>query len=212
MITRYLIWGGFALFFSGCATIYGRQNDEARVFFDADVPSVEVTCSGEMIETPGNLELRQSRSHVCRAAREGYVTQTFRIRSEVTKRGFQYSTDVNWQRWGKWTLGLGNLVAWPVDFVSGAMRDLSRDRVILEMQEQDQQRMASRILDKATDTGKALVALPKDVVDNTTSVVLDQAVRAPSEQTGISSAEQREETEQVVEGKKAAKRLDSEQT
>jgi len=199
-----------AFYCSGCATMYGRQNDEVKVFFDSNAQGVEVSCSGKSTETPGNLELRQSKSHNCKARLEGYESRYFRIHSGASSEGFDYSTSVNKAKWGWWTLGIGILIGWTVDSLSGAMRTLDRDKVYIEMQPLGTSTMQQKMIAKTVDVGKAIVTLPKDVVDNTAGAVMDSTVRAGSEQLGMTGPEDRQDTENTLEGKKEAERLEKE--
>jgi hypothetical protein len=199
-----------AFYLSGCATMYGRQNDEKKVFFDSNAEGVEVSCSGKSTQTPGNLELRQSKSHNCKARLAGYESRYFRIHSRTSSEGFDYSTSVNKAKWGWWTLGIGILVGWTVDSVSGAMRTLDRDRVYVEMQPLGTSSTQQKVIAKTVNVGKAIVALPTDVVDNTAGAVMDTTVRAGSEQLGVTGPEDRQDTEQTLEGKKEAERLEKE--
>ncbi len=196
-------------FLPGCATIYGRQNDMENVFFESNVEEVEVICSGESVRTPGNLKLRQSRDHNCKALKEGYESRYFRISSSTSREGFRYSTRINTAKWGWWTLGIGTLTGWAVDFVSGAMRDLNQDRYYLQLQPRGSTGTAKRLLERTVDVGETIVAMPKNLVDNTAETVLNSTVRAGSQPLGLGDPEARRETEQILEGEKEAERLET---
>jgi len=193
---------------SGCATIYGRQNDEQRVFFNSNVAGTKVTCGGKSVMAPGNLDLKQSKTHTCTAFAEGFEEKTFRVKSGVSDKGLDYSTDVNMQKWGIWTLGLGMLAAWPVDFLSGSMKNLKEDRYTLELQPEGTTGKGKKVLNKTWDVGKALVTMPTAVAGGAAGTVLDTTVRSGSQQVGISSTKQRKEAEQTIEGKKIVERLE----
>jgi len=119
---------------TGCSTMFGRQHNEQTVFFDANVEDVEITCSGRRTKTPGNLPLRQSKSHSCEAELEGYEKQVFRIKSGISGGGFGHSTAVNTATWGWWTLGIGTGVGWLIDSTSGSMKNLKQDAFFLNME------------------------------------------------------------------------------
>ncbi len=123
-----------ALQLAGCATMFGRQQNEQNVFFDSNVPDVEVTCSGKRVKTPGSLPLRQSDSHSCMAEKEGYKKQVFGIRSGTSWAGFGYSTAVNTALWGWWTWGAGTVLGWLIDFPSGAMKNLKKEQFQIQME------------------------------------------------------------------------------
>jgi len=197
-----------AVYLSGCATIYGRQNDKEAVFFDANVENATVECSGDIVVTPGNLSLVQSHTHLCSAFREGYESEQFRVVSKISKRGFHYSTDVNKKKWGIWTLGLGILIGWTVDIVSGAMRSLEKDRYEIELKPEGTTGTAGKILEKSTSVGKALVSIPHEIARKTTTTAFDATVHSGPEQLGITSDKGRDDTENVIEGKDIAARLD----
>ena len=198
------------LFFAGCSTMYGRQNDAPNVFFEANVPDVEVTCAGQAITTPGNIPLRQSQSHSCVASKEGYQTQAVRVPSVISKKGFQHSTDMNNAKWGKWTLGLGTLMGWTVDFLSGAMRSLEEDKYVIEMKPDANVGTTKKVLGKTVDVTKTLVAMPGELVDETSTAVFDRTLRSGSESLGFASEEKRKQTESAIEGKKIVERLKAE--
>lgn len=125
--------GVLALELSGCSTLFGRHHDEQTVFFDANVPDVEVSCSGRRAKTPGSIPLRQSKDHTCVAEHQGYEKQVFHIKSGISGSGFAHSTAINTATTGWWTLGIGTGVGWLVDFASGAMKNLKTDQLYLEM-------------------------------------------------------------------------------
>ncbi len=117
----------------GCATSEGRQNDKTRVYFKTNAPQAIVNCSGEVTEIPGSLKLKRSSNHDCLVQAPGYENLEFRIGSKISREGFCYSSRINWKAWSQWTLGLGNLLAWPVDFFSGAMKTFEGDHFDLRM-------------------------------------------------------------------------------
>lgn len=172
---------------SGCATIDGRQNNDQMVLFEATPRVVEVTCSGETIATPGSIALKQSRSHTCHAEREGFESKSFRIRSHISKVGFKASTDSNLDRWGWWTLGIGVLVGWSVDFVSGAMRNLEHNDYHVTLAESGTTGTGKAVVNKSVQLGQAILSAPKDIVDTTTTTVMDSTLRAGSEKVGFES-------------------------
>ncbi len=120
---------------SGCATMFGRQHDDQMVFFDSNVPGVEIMCSGKRVKTPGSIPLRQSMSHACTAEKEGYDKRVFEIVSATSWTGFGYSTAVNSALWGWWTMGIGTGIGWLVDWPSGAMNNLKEDHFQLAMEQ-----------------------------------------------------------------------------
>ncbi|MDP3920519.1 MAG: hypothetical protein Q8R76_06920 [Candidatus Omnitrophota bacterium] len=206
-------WGlvGLILIVStGCSTMYGRQNDEPDIFFDANVLAVTVSCSGKTIETPGNIALRQSQTHRCQASKEGFATQTLRVPSVISKQGFRHSTEMNWAKWGKWTLGIGNLIGWTVDFVSGAMRSPEKDRYVVMMKPASEAGPAQKALSKTVEVTKTLVMMPGQVVDEASTVVLDKTVRTGSEGVGIAGEDNRAHAEAVSEGQKIVKYYEEE--
>ena len=77
-----------ALMISGCSTVFGRHHDEQMITFDSNVSEVEILCSGKRVETPGSMPLRQSKSHSCKATKEGYESKAFRVRSGTSWSGF----------------------------------------------------------------------------------------------------------------------------
>lgn len=119
---------------SGCATIFGRQFREEDVYFDSNIPDVEVTCSGKRARTPGSIPLTQSRNHSCTAEKEGYEKRVFKIRSGASWSGFAESTALNTAAWGWWTMGIGTGVGWLMDFASGAMRNVKEESIYLQME------------------------------------------------------------------------------
>lgn len=118
---------------AGCSTLFGRQDREQEVFFDSNVPNVEVNCSGRRTKTPGSFTLKQSQSHTCVAEHEGYEKQVFHIASGVSGSGFAQSTLINTATTGWWTFGIGTGVGWLVDLASGAMKNLKTSQLYLEM-------------------------------------------------------------------------------
>lgn len=205
---QYLLIVLIGMFAAGCSTIYGRQNDTPNVHFDANVQSVVVDCGGVQTVTPGNMALRQSKTYNCVATKEGYLTEKVRVHSVITKKGFEHSTKVNWEKWSKWTLGLGHLIAWPVDFVSGSMRSHEFDRYILDMKASKETSLAQKAVSKTVSATKTLLTLPGQVVDETATTVLDSTLRSGSEGLGVSSNEKRLEVENRVQGKELIKRYD----
>lgn len=119
---------------TGCATMFGRQQDEQSVFFDSNISDVEVNCSGKRIKTPGSLPLRQSESHSCVAEKQGYQKKVFQVRSGNSWAGFGHSTAINTALWGWWTWGAGTIIGWLVDFPSGAMKNLKEDHFQLQLE------------------------------------------------------------------------------
>ena len=117
----------------GCSTLFGRQHDEQEVYFDANVPNVEVNCSGRRTKTPGSLSLVQSKDHACSAEADGYQKEVFEIRSRPSLAGFVHSTALNTAAWGWWTFGIGTGLGWLVDLPSGAMKNLKEGNIFLEM-------------------------------------------------------------------------------
>jgi len=117
----------------GCSTLVGRQHDEQEVYFDSNVPDVEVTCSGRRTKTPGSLPLLQSRTHSCTAEHEGYQKKVFKIDSGLSWAGFAHSTALNTVATGWWTMGIGTGLGWLTDAASGAMKNLKKESVYLEM-------------------------------------------------------------------------------
>jgi hypothetical protein len=118
---------------AGCSTLFGRQHGEEDVFFDSNVSDVEVNCSGRRTQTPGSLPLKQSKDHTCVAERQGYEKQVFHIKSGLSGSGFAHSTAINTATTGWWTFGIGTGVGWLVDLASGAMKNLEKDQLYLEM-------------------------------------------------------------------------------
>ena len=190
-----------------CATSYGRQNDPVRVYFKTNAAQATVNCGGEATELPGNISLRRGSNHDCLAQAPGFEKINFRVWSKLSGEGFKYSTKVNWNKWSKWTLGIGNLVAWPIDFFSGSMKTLENDHYDLKMYSQSSVSTTSRVLDKTSSITQKIVSIPADVVEETTSAVLNGVVKAPAEALGLASSEQRKDAEKVMEGHAAEERL-----
>ncbi len=203
IISGFLVLG----FLSGCATSYGRQNDPVRVYFKTNAPQATVNCGGEATELPGNISLRRGSNHDCLAQAPGFEKLNFRVWSKISGEGFKYSTKVNWQKWSKWTLGIGNLVAWPIDFFSGSMKTLENDRYDLRMRSSGSVSTKDKVLDKTANITKKIVSIPADVVEETTGAVMNGVIKKPAEALGLASSEQREETEKVLEGQAAAEHL-----
>lgn len=118
---------------SGCSTLFGRHQDEQLVYFDANVPDVEVVCEGKRAITPGSIALRQSKSHACLAEKSGYRKEVIEIKSGTSWAGFANSFALNTAAWGWWTFGIGTGIGLLVDFPSGAMRNLKQEHVDLKM-------------------------------------------------------------------------------
>jgi hypothetical protein len=200
-----LLLSSFAL--QGCATSYGRQNDPVRVYFKTNAPQATVNCGGEATELPGNILLRRGSNHDCWAQAPGFEKLNFRVWSKISGEGFKYSTKMNWQKWSKWTLGIGNLVAWPIDFFSGSMKSLENDHYDLKMYSSASVSIASKAFEKTSTLTRKIVSMPADVVEETTGTVLNGVVKAPAEALGLSSDAQRKETENKLEGHAAEERL-----
>jgi hypothetical protein len=169
----------------GCSTVFGRQSNEQNVSFDSNVQGVQVNCSGKRIDTPGNLPLRQSKDHACKAEAPGYESKVFTIRSGNSWAGFGNSTAINTAIWGWWTLGIGTGIGWLVDACSGAMRNLKEENIYLEMKPSGTTPTAEKVLQKTVAVGTAIIETPVNVVKNTASTVLDTTLRGGSEQMGI---------------------------
>lgn len=118
---------------AGCSTLFGRHQDEQLVYFDANVPEVEVVCEGKRAITPGSIALRQSKSHACLAEKVGYRKEVVEIKSGTSWGGFANSFALNTAAWGWWTLGIGTGIGLLVDFPSGAMRNLKQEHVEFHM-------------------------------------------------------------------------------
>lgn len=163
-----------ALATSGCSTVFGRHQDEQMVTFDSNVQGVDILCSGKRAETPGNIPLKQSKSHSCTAKKEGYEKKAFRIRSGTSWSGFGHSTAVNTAIWGWWTFGVGTAFGWLVDWPSGAMRNLKDDNVFVEMRPIGSTETASLAdsAEKAIDRGAT------DAVTGTAPSVLPNAAKS----------------------------------
>ena len=119
--------------FAGCSTLFGRHQDEQLVYFDANVPDVEVVCEGKRAITPGSIALCQSKSHACLAEKAGYRKEVIEIKSGTSWSGFANSFALNTAAWGWWTLGIGTGVGLLVDFPTGAMRNLKQEHIELKM-------------------------------------------------------------------------------
>ena len=118
---------------SGCATMFGRQQDEQLVFFNSKIADVEVNCEGKSVKTPGSIALRQSRDHACTAEKHGYQKEEIEIKSGTSWMGFAQSVALNTAAWGWWTLGIGTGIGMLIDFPSGAMKNLKQNHVELTM-------------------------------------------------------------------------------
>lgn len=172
---------------SGCSTVFGRQQDDQMVTFDANVKDVEINCSGKRIETPGSLPLKQSKSHSCTAVKEGYEKKAFRVRSGTSWAGFGHSTAVNTAIWGWWTLGIGTGIGWLIDWPSGAMRNLKEENFYLEMKPEGSTGVATEALSKVVDTGKTVLSVTEAMVQNTSTAVLGNTLSEGAQQMGVTT-------------------------
>lgn len=197
------------LVLQGCATSYGRQNDRVRVYFKSNAAQATVNCHGEAIELPGNLMLKRSSNHDCTAQAPGYELLKFRVWSKLSAEGFRYSSKVNWQRWSKWTLGIGNLFAWPIDFVSGAMKNLENDHYDLRLRAVEKVSAGERVFDETVNVAKKVISLPADAVEEVSGAVMNSTVQVPAEALGLASEQQRKETEQLLQGQAAMERFEN---
>jgi len=188
---------------SGCATSYGRQNDIVPVFFKTSAAQAIVLCEGQATELPGNVKLKRSSNHDCLAKAPGFQDLNFRVWSRVDGEGFRYSSRVNWQKWSKWTLGLGHLFAWPVDFLSGSMRNLENDHYDLKLHPA----ASPNNWDQASNMTRQIASAPGDIVDGAAGIVMNSLVKAPAEALGLASAEKRKSAEQTAEGSDIAQRM-----
>jgi len=184
---RFLSLILLSVYLTGCSTIHGRQNNEQLVLFEATPRTVNLVCSGKAIETPGSIALMQRHNHTCRARLDGYENKTFRIASHVSKAGFKASTDANAKTWGWWTLGLGILIGWTVDLVSGSMRNLERNDYHIVLQKSGTTTAGRMALDKTIDVTHSIISTPKEIIDNTAGVIMDTTVRESSEKFGAES-------------------------
>lgn len=123
-----------AIYLTGCSTLFGRHQDEQLVYFDANVPEVEVICEGKRAITPGSISLRQSKNHSCLAEKSGYKKEVIEIRSGTSWSGFANSFALNTAAWGWWTFGIGTGIGMLIDFPSGAMKNLKQDHFEFRMQ------------------------------------------------------------------------------
>lgn len=195
------------VFLSGCATSYGRQNDPVRVYFKTNAAQATVNCGGEATELPGNIILRRGSNHDCSAQAPGFEKINFRVWSKISGEGFRYSTKVNWQKWSKWTLGIGHLAAWPIDFLSGSMKTLENDRYDLRMYPSGSVSTVSKAWAQTSSVTQKIASIPADVVEETTGAVLNGVVKKPAEALGLASSGQRKDAEKVLEGSAAAEHL-----
>jgi hypothetical protein len=122
------------LYLSGCMTLFNFHKYEKEISFDSNVEGVDVVCENEKIATPGKIALRQSKNHVCTAEKNGYVKRTFKIQSGISSSGFGSSTATNLGAWGWYTFGVGLLIGWAVDAVSGAMKEFKTDSFYIMME------------------------------------------------------------------------------
>lgn len=185
----------------GCSTMFGRQSEEENVSFDANVQGVRVNCSGKSVETPGSIPLRQSRNHSCTAQMTGYEKKVFSIKSGVSGEGFGNSTAINTALWGWWTLGIGTVLGWLVDSVSGAMRNLKEESIYLEMKPLGTTPASERFFEKTVGVGRAVINTPVDVVKNTTSTALDTALSGGAQKMGVVEEETENQPSQAEEAK-----------
>lgn len=206
-INLVILLGLALVVFQGCATSYGRQNDRVRVHFKSNAPQATVNCRGDAVELPGNLMLKRGSNHDCSAQAPGYEVLKFRVWSKLSSEGFRYSTKINWQKWSKWTLGLGHLVAWPVDFISGSMKSLENDHYDLRLRSAADVSGTAKAFDQTVTMVKKIVALPSDAVEEVSGAVMTSTVQAPAEALGLASENQRQEAEQILQGQAAAERL-----
>ena len=174
-----------AVMISGCSTVFGRQHDEQNVTFDSNVQGVEVNCAGKRVDTPGSIPLRQSKSASCVAQAPGYEKKAFTINSGISWDGFGNSTAINTALWGWWTFGIGTVIGWLVDSVSGAMRNFKEENFYLEMKPVGTTTTSQKVLEKTVDIGKAIVNTPVNLVKDTTSTVIDTTVSGSAQQMGI---------------------------
>ena len=189
-----------SLVLQGCATSYGRQNDMVQVYFKTNAPQATVRCGGEATELPGNVKLKRSSNHDCLAQAPGFQDLNFRVWSRISGEGFRYSTKMNWQKWSKWTLGIGNLFAWPIDFVSGSMKNLENDRYDLKMYSSSSVSATEKVWDKTATVAQKIAAMPADVVEEASGIVMNSVVKTPAEALGLASEEKRKQAEQTAEG------------
>lgn len=117
---------------SGCMTIMGKHHEKKTVFFDANVEQVEINCEGQIVTTPGGIPLKVKKPHYCTASKPGYEDLTIHISSGTSAAGFGASTAFNLV-WAIWTLGIGLILGWTVDGLSGAMKDFKKNNFYLEM-------------------------------------------------------------------------------
>lgn len=171
---------------SGCSTVFGRHQDDQMVTFDANIQNVEVLCSGKRVQTPGSIPLKQSKSHSCVASAPGYDKKAFRIRSGSSWSGFGHSTATNTAIWGWWTLGIGTGIGWLIDWPSGAMRNLKEDSIYIDMKPAGTTNVA---VARAANVSKAVVSAPVEIVQTTTTAVLDPVVHGTSQELGIEESD-----------------------
>jgi hypothetical protein len=183
---------------TGCMTIFGKQNEKKTIFFDANVEGVEVNCEGQTVTTPGGISLKVSKSHYCVASKPGYEDMTIRVPSGFSGSGFGASTAFN-LAWAIWTLGIGLILGWAVDGLSGAMKDFKRNNFYLEMIPAGKSTMPEKVLEKTIIVTKAAVRIPKAVVEQTAQTVVDTTVREGAEQLGFSSQGLRKLPEESIE-------------
>ena len=188
--------GVLSMGLTSCSTIFGRQQDEQTVYFDASVQEVEVNCSGKRTITPGSLPLRQSKNHSCTAQKEGYERKVFELRSGISGSGLGHSFATNTAAWGWWTLGIGTAVGMLVDLPSGAVKNFKENSIYLDMRllsETATTSPAKKILVKTVDVGKTLVTVPVDAVRETTETVIDTTIGKTGSQLGITEPETTQE-------------------
>lgn len=189
---RIMAIGVLSMALTGCSTILGRSHDEQTVYFDANVPEVEVNCSGKRTVTPGSLPLRQSKSHSCTAQKEGYEKKVFELRSGVSGSGVGHSFLTNTGAWGWWTLGIGTAVGMLVDLPSGSMKNFKENSIYLDMRPLNKTETASlakKIVVKTAKAGKTLVTVPVNAVRETTETAIDTTIGETARQMGAPEPE-----------------------
>ena len=189
-VIRVFAIGVLSIGLAGCSTIFGRQHDEETVFFESNVPEVEVVCSGRRTLTPGSFPLRQSKNHACTAQKEGYEKKVFEIRSGVSGSGLGHSFATNTATWGWWTLGIGTAVGMLVDLPAGSMKNLTENSIYLDMRPVGGAgpNMAKKIVIKTASVGKNLVMVPVDAVRETTETVIDTTIGKTAREMGVAES------------------------
>lgn len=167
------------LFSLSCATIQGTQHREEQVTVNSNVEGVTLTCDAIKAVTPAVLTLPVRSSRTCTAELAGYESQTFRIDSRITKEGFKKATSLN-KGFGKWTLGIGFLLSWPVDALSGAMKDFPEKEIVLEMKPLGSTGRLETTANKVMKAADSLVRAPLEAIDQTSDALLNAAVHDTS--------------------------------